>query len=162
LARAKALIADDDGEPLYQEAIDRLSSAGVAIEAARARLVYGEWLRRRKRRTDARDCLRHAIDSLDAMGVEAFAARARDELQATGERARKRTVETSTDLTPQEEHVAQLAADGATNAEIAAQLFIGTSTVEYHLRKVFRKLAVTSRRQLKHALPARSSPGTPT
>ncbi|MBV8388045.1 MAG: AAA family ATPase, partial [Acidimicrobiia bacterium] len=88
LARAKALIADDDGEPLYQEAIDRLSSAGVAIEAARARLVYGEWLRRRKRRTDARDCLRHAIDSLDAMGVEAFAARARDELQATGERAR--------------------------------------------------------------------------
>jgi DNA-binding CsgD family transcriptional regulator len=153
LARSQALLADDDSaEALYQLALERLGNTTITVELARAHLLYGEWLRRRNRRTDARDELRIAFDMFATMGAEAFAGRARDELLATGERARKRTVETSTDLTPQEAHVARLAAAGDTNAEIAAQLFIGSSTVEYHLRKVFRKLSVTSRRQLKRAL----------
>jgi DNA-binding CsgD family transcriptional regulator len=153
LVRSRAVMAGDDGEALYQEALELLGSAGMAVEVARAHLLYGEWLRRQKRRIDAREQLRIAYESFETMGAEAFAERARVELLATGARARKRTVETSTDLTPQEVHVARLAASGETNAEIAAQLFIGTSTVEYHLRKVFRKLSITSRRQLKHALP---------
>jgi DNA-binding CsgD family transcriptional regulator len=154
LARSQALLAaDDTAELLYLEAIRRLELTGMAVEKARTRLLYGEWLRRQKRRADARDELRIAYNTFVTIGADGLAERARNELLATGEHARKRTVETSNDLTPQEAHVARLAAAGATNPEIAARLFISASTVEYHLRKVFRKLAVTSRRQLRHALP---------
>jgi len=152
-ARSRALLAGDDGDAGYLEAIDLLASTRQVVESARTHLLYGEWLRRQKRRGDARDQLRIAYDMFASMGAEAFAKRAQAELLATGERARKRNVETANDLTPQETQVAELAAAGATNAEIAAQLFLSQSTVEYHLRKVFRKLALTSRRQLKRALP---------
>ena len=120
-----------------------------------ARLVYGEWLRREKRRAEARDQLRSAFDALTSMGAEAFAERARRELLATGETVRKRSDETRTDLTPQEEEIAQLASEGRTNPEIAAQLFIGRRTVEWHLRKVFAKLDISSRLELEQALRKR-------
>ena len=144
----------DDGraDDLYVEAIERLAGTRVAVELARAHLLYGEWLRRQRRRTDARTELRIAHDMFTGFGVEAFAERARVELEATGERARKRTVETIDQLTPQESQVARLAAQGNTNREIAAQLFISPSTVEYHLRKAFRKLDVKSRIQLEDRL----------
>ena len=119
---------------------------------ARAQLVYGEWLRRLGRRTDAREPLRQAHDSFARMGAEAFAERARVALQATGERARKRTVDTLHDLTAQEAQIARLAARGGTNRDIAAQLYISANTVDYHLRKVYRKLDVTSRVQLARTL----------
>ncbi len=154
LARSRALLADDaSAEASYVAAIELLDSTRLVVEIARARLVYGEWLRRQKRRAEARDMLRSAHDAFVAIGADGFADRARHELLATGERARKRSVTTSNDLTPQEAHVARLAAAGETNSEIAARLFISASTVEYHLRKVFRKLDVTSRRQLRHRLP---------
>jgi DNA-binding CsgD family transcriptional regulator len=153
LARSRALLAGDYGETHYREAIERFASTRLAVELARSHLVYGEWLRRQARRVDAREELRTAYDAFEKMGVTAFAQRARTELLATGEHARKRTVESSDDLTPQETHVAQLAAAGETNSEIATQLYISASTVEYHLRKVYRKLAITSRRQLKRVLP---------
>ena len=151
-ARAQALLAGHEGEHRYLQAIDLLASTRQAVESARSHLLYGEWLRRQKRRSDARDQLRIAYDMFTSMGTEAFAKRTQAELLATGERARKRNVETTNDLTPQELHVAELAAAGGTNAEIAAQLFLSPSTVEYHLRKVFRKLALSSRRQLSAAL----------
>jgi DNA-binding CsgD family transcriptional regulator len=148
-ARSHALLADDDrAEELYAVAIDRLARTRVAVDLARAHLLYGEWLRRQHRRVDAREELRIAHEMFTDFGTEAFAERARVELRATGERARKRTVETLDQLTPQELQVSRLAAQGSTNKEIAAQMFISPSTVEYHLRKAFRKLDVKSRTQL--------------
>ncbi|HEY2652518.1 MAG TPA: LuxR C-terminal-related transcriptional regulator, partial [Solirubrobacteraceae bacterium] len=152
-ARSHALLAHDEcAEDLYVEAIERLGGTRIGTDLARAHLLYGEWLRRRRRRTDARKELRIAYEKFADFGMEAFAERARVELQATGERARKRTVETLDDLTPQESQVSRLAAQGSTNREIAAQLFISPSTVEYHLRKAFRKLDVKSRTQLANRL----------
>jgi DNA-binding CsgD family transcriptional regulator len=152
-ARSQALLSEGGAaETLYHEAIERLARTRYRVELARAHLLYGEWLRRERRRLDAREQLRTAHNSFTEFGMEAFAERARIELEATGELARKRTVETLDDLTPQEAHISRLAAEGATNQEIAAQLFISPSTVDYHLRKAFRKLGVKSRHQLKQHL----------
>jgi DNA-binding CsgD family transcriptional regulator len=148
-ARLRALLSDGDyAEELYQEAIRRLGRTSIRVQLARTHLLYGEWLRRERRRLDAREQLRAAHQFFREAGVDAFAERARLELEATGERARKRIVDTLDELTPQETHVARLAAQGETNREIAARLFISASTVEYHLRKAFRKLGVKSRTQL--------------
>src|SRR3954453_7398906 len=125
----------------------------MAVDLARADLLYGEWLRRQRRRLEARDRLRTAHELFSDFGMEAFAERARVELEATGEKARKRTVETRGDLTPQETQIARLARDGLSNAEIGARLFISTPPVEYHLRKVFAKLGINSRTKLAQALP---------
>ena len=153
-ARSRALVSDGEAaERHFQEAIERLGRTRIRTELARAHLVYGEWLRRDRRRLDARRQLRTAYDLFTEMGLEAFAERARRELRATGETARKRTAETSSQLTAQEAQVAQLARDGHTNPEIGGRLFISPRTVEYHLRKVFVKLAITSRSELGH-LPA--------
>jgi DNA-binding CsgD family transcriptional regulator len=152
-ARSRALLADGDAaQSLYREAIERLGRTRLAPELARAHLLYGEWLRREHRRLDAREELRTAHELFTDLGVKAFAERALLELQATGERARKRTVDTLDQLTPQEAQIARLAGEGHTNREIAARLFISASTVEYHLRKAFRKLDVESRTQLAHRL----------
>ena len=140
---------------LYGEAIERLGRTRVRVELARAHLLYGEWLRRQNRRVDAREQLRDAYEMLTAMGMEGFAERARRELLATGETVRKRTTETADELTPQETQIARLAGDGHTNPEISAQLFISPRTVEWHLRKVFAKLGISSRRELRAVLPAR-------
>ena len=148
-ARSHALLADDlHAEDLYVEAIERLARTRVAVDLARAHLLYGEWLRRQRRRLDARHELRIAHEMFTGFGMEAFAERAGVELLASGETARKRNVQTLNQLTPQESQVARLAAKGNTNREIAAQLFISPSTVEYHLTKAFRKLDVKSRTQL--------------
>jgi DNA-binding CsgD family transcriptional regulator len=148
-ARSHALLMDGPvADELYREAIERLASTRVAVDLARAHLLYGEWLRREPRRVDARKELRTAYEMFTDFGMEAFAERARIELEATGEHARKRTVDTLGDLTPQEGQIARLVAKGHTNREIASQLFISPSTVEYHLRKVFRKVGVKSRTQL--------------
>jgi DNA-binding CsgD family transcriptional regulator/tetratricopeptide (TPR) repeat protein len=152
-ARARALMADPaDADELYRDAIERLGRTGLRTELARAHLLYGEWLRREGRRVDARAHLRTAHDMLGAMGMEAFAERSRNELQAAGEKVRKRTVETRDDLTPQERRIAQLASDGLSNPEIAGQLFLSPRTVEWHLSKVFGKLGIRSRRDLASAL----------
>ncbi|HWI70807.1 MAG TPA: LuxR C-terminal-related transcriptional regulator, partial [Baekduia sp.] len=150
-ARCRALLSDD--ESLYRESIERLARSRAAVELARSRLVYGEWLRREHRRTDARELLRTAHESFSQMGAEAFADRARRELLATGETARRITPDTRAVLTPQEVQIARLARDGHTNPEIGSQLFISPRTVEYHLRKVFTKLDISSRRELRNALP---------
>ena len=139
-------------EELYREAIERLARTRISVGSARAQLRYGEWLRREGRRVDARTELRAAHEALTALGIEGFAERARRELLATGETVRKRTVETYGELTSQEAHIAQLAAEGLTNPEIAAALYISPRTVEWHLRKIFSKLGVGTRRQLRRSL----------
>jgi DNA-binding CsgD family transcriptional regulator len=152
-ARSRALTLNGQAaETLYREAIDRLSWTRLRPELARGHLLYGEWLRRQGRRVDARDQLRTAHEMLVMIGMEAFADRARRELLATGERVRKRSVETSTELTPQEDQIARLARDGLSNPEIGAHLFLSARTVEWHLRKVFTKLGISSRKQLRTAL----------
>ena len=155
LTRSRALLAgDDDAEPLYQEAVKHLTQCRSRPQLARAHLVHGEWLRRQRRRRDAREQLRTAHEMFTAMGAGAFAERARIELLATGERARQRTVETRDELTPQEAQIARLVSQGDSNRDIAAQLFLSPSTVDYHLRKVFRKIGVTSRTQLARTMTA--------
>jgi DNA-binding CsgD family transcriptional regulator len=157
-ARSRALLAEGKAaEILYREAIDHLRPTRLRVDLARTHLLYGEWLRREQRRTDARTELRTAHQLFSDFGMEAFAERARVELEATGERARKRTVETLGDLTPQEAQISRLAAEGHTNREIASQLFISQKTVEYHLRKVFHKFGVKSRTQLAHRLSGDAS-----
>jgi DNA-binding CsgD family transcriptional regulator/tetratricopeptide (TPR) repeat protein len=150
LARSRALMAGAgaSAEEQYKSALELLGATSIELERARAHLIYGEWLRRARRHVDARDHLRRAHEMFATMGAEGFAERARVELLATGERAPKRTAETRNDLTPREAQVSRLVGQGATNREIAAQLFISEATVEYHLNKVFRKLGVKSRTQL--------------
>jgi DNA-binding CsgD family transcriptional regulator len=152
-ARSRALLSEGQtAENSYREAIERLDRTRMRPAAARARLLYGEWLRRENRRRDARAELRTAYGLFTAMGIEAFAERARRELLATGDTVRKRTVETVSELTAQEAHIARLAVDGRTNMEIGTQLFLSTRTVEWHLGKVYTKLGVGSRRELRQAL----------
>jgi DNA-binding CsgD family transcriptional regulator len=152
-AYSTALIArDEDAEPHYRAALEHLSSNGPGVYEARAHLLYGEWLRRQRRRSEARAQLRTAHGLFAAIGAEAFSARARSELLATGETVRKRTFETADDLTAREVQIAGLARDGLSNAEIAARLFISRHTVEYHLTKIFAKLGIRGRTELGNAL----------
>jgi DNA-binding CsgD family transcriptional regulator len=161
-ARVRALLSEGEAaDRLYRESIEHLGRTRARAQLARAHLLYGEWLRRERRRLDARAQLRIAHDMLDTMGIEAFAERARRELAATGETARKRTVETSVQLTAQEALIARLARDGLSNPEIGARLFISPRTVKYHLSKVFNKLDITSRNQLDRVLPNDPSTGRP-
>jgi DNA-binding CsgD family transcriptional regulator len=154
-ARVRALVSEGGvAEELYREAVNRLSRGRRALDLARAHLVYGEWLRREHRRIDAREQLRTAHEMLDSMGADAFAERARRELLATGETVRARTPEARDQLTAQEAQIAHLARDGLSNPEIGARLFISPRTVQYHLRKVFAKLDISSRNQLQAALPS--------
>jgi DNA-binding CsgD family transcriptional regulator len=156
LARSRALLADDDDAGhLYERAIEHLQRCRTATALARAHLLHGEWLCRQRRGHDARDQLRTAYEMLDSMGADAFARRALTELLATGEHPPKRTVETSAKLTPQEVQIARLASEGASNHEIAAQLFLSPGTVAHHLDNVFRKLDINNREQLTRALPQR-------
>src|SRR3954463_4050001 len=141
-----------------REAVERLGRSRGVVHLARARLLYGEWLRRENRRVDAREQLRAAYDHFSEIGAEAFAERARRELTATGETVRKLTVETRDVLTPQESQIARMASDRQTNPEIGAKLFISPRTVEYHLKKVFTKLDISSRKELAGALAAIPDP----
>jgi ATP/maltotriose-dependent transcriptional regulator MalT len=162
-ARSRALVSDGAAaESLYREAIDCFGRAHLRVDLARARLLYGEWLRRQRRRRDARDQLGRAYQIFDSIGAAAFAERARIELQAAGGHARQHTIETPDTLTAQEALIARLAGDGASNPQIAAQLFISPATVAYHLRKVFSKLGISSRSQLAPLLPARHGAAPPT
>ena len=157
-ARSRALLSEGEvAERLYREAIERLGRTRIRVELARAHLLYGEWLRRERRRVEAREHLRNAQAMLTAMGIEAFMPRTERELAATGERARKRTPDTREDLTAQEAQVARLARDGLSNPEIGARLFISPRTAEYHLHKVFTKLDISSRNQLSRVLPQETS-----
>jgi DNA-binding CsgD family transcriptional regulator len=157
-ARSRALVESGDrAEQLHREAIESLGPTRMVAHLARARLSYGEWLRREKRRSDAREQLRQAHEAFASMGAEGLADRARRELLATGERVRKRRDETRDDLTPQEEHIARLACDGRTNPQIGEELYLSPRTVEWHLHKVFAKLAIDSRRGLPAALAARNT-----
>ena len=150
LAGSRALLADDElADSLYTEAIERLERTRIVVHLARAHLRYGEWLRRVNQRIDARQHLNEAHETFTRMGAQAFAERARRELVATGEKVRKQPVGSGVELTAQETQIARLAGDGLTNHEIGAQLFISAHTVEWHLRKVFAKLDITSRRQLR-------------
>jgi DNA-binding CsgD family transcriptional regulator len=159
-AGSRALLSDgQDAEPLYREAIERLERSRGLVHLARAELLYGEWLRRENRRVDAREQLRAAYDRFEEIGAEGFAERARRELLATGETAPRRTVETRDVLTPQEAQIARMASDRQTNPEIGAKLFISPRTVEYHLRKVFTKLDISSRKELRSALAGTSDGG---
>ena len=154
LARSRALLAGDDlAEDLYLEAITQLERSHDPMQLARGNLLYGEWLRRRRRRRDAREQLRAAQDVFAAAG-SSFAERAWAELAATGQTPRKRSVETQNNLTPRERQITRLVAHGATNAETAAKLYISAATVDYHLRSVYRKLGIQSRRQLFHSSSA--------
>jgi DNA-binding CsgD family transcriptional regulator len=153
-ARCRALVSErGEAEQWYMQAIDRLRRTPLRPDLARAQLLYGEWLRRENRRVDARQQLRVAHDTFAEMGADGFAERARRELVATGETVRKHTPNRPNDLTPQEAHVARLARDGHRNSEIGAELFLSARTVEWHLRKVYAKLGISSRRELKDALP---------
>jgi ATP/maltotriose-dependent transcriptional regulator MalT len=154
-ARVRALLSEGDAaDSLYRESIARLGRTRVRVELARGHLLYGEWLRRERRRVDAREQLRTAHDMLATMGIEAFAERASRELLATGQTVRKRTVETRDELTAQEAQIARLARDGLSNPEIGTRLFISPGTVKYHLRKVFIKLDISSRNELDGVLPS--------
>jgi DNA-binding CsgD family transcriptional regulator len=157
-ARSRALQSEGEtAERLYREAVERLSRTRLRPELARAHLLYGEWLRRASRRADARAQLRAAHEQFASIGMQAFAERARGELLATGEKVRRRTVDTRDDLTAQERQIARLARDGLSNPEIGARLFLSPRTVEWHLRKVFTKLGIRSRRELANALPSSGS-----
>jgi DNA-binding CsgD family transcriptional regulator len=153
LARSRALLSDgEEAERWYREAVGRLGRTGFRPELARAHLLYGEWLRREGRRSEAREQLRAGHEMFGAIGMQAFAERARRELMATGETVRRRGADSHGELTPQEAQIARLARAGLSNPEIAAQLFLSPRTVEYHLGKVFTKLDITSRRQLRQEL----------
>jgi ATP/maltotriose-dependent transcriptional regulator MalT len=154
-ARSQALLSEgEEAERLYRESLARLGRTRMRVDLARAHLLYGEWLRRERRRSDAREQLRMAHGMLEGIGAEAFAERARRELRATGETARRRTLAAGQeDLTAQEARIARLACDGLSNPDIGTRLFISAHTVQYHLRKVFAKLGITSRSQLDRVLP---------
>ena len=157
-ARSRALLTTGEtAEKLYREAISRLDHSHLHVALARAYLLYGEWLRRKGRRLDAREQLRSAHDMFAEFGMRGFAERARVELNATGERVRKRTAEIPARLTARETQIARLASDGLSNPEIAAQLFMSPRTVEYHLHKVFTKLGISSRNQLHSVLSSYKS-----
>src|SRR5262249_18284640 len=155
-AGARALLSEGgDADALHREAIERLERSRGAVQLARARLRYGEWLCHEQRRADAREELRAAHEMFSAIGADGFAEGARRQPQATGETVRRRTDDTPGVLPPQEAQIARLARDGRSNPEIAAQLFISPRTVQYHLRKVFQKLEITSRTQLGRIPPGR-------
>jgi len=161
-ARVRALLSDGEAaDTLHRESITRLGRTRLRAELARGHLLYGEWLRRERRRVDAREQLRTAHEMLTTMGIEAFAGRARRELLATGETVRRRTAETRDELTAQERQIALLAREGLSNPEIGTRLFISPRTVQYHLRKVFTKLGISSRNQLDHALGDDASASPP-
>jgi DNA-binding CsgD family transcriptional regulator len=154
MARCRALLAGDDtrADDDYQQSVDYFLETPVVLALARSRLLYGEWLRRQRRRRDARDQLRMALENFERMGARSFAGRARSELAATGEHVMERAEQAGSQLTPQESQIARLAAEGVANRDIATRLFLSAATVDYHLRTVYRKLGVTRRASLTNAL----------